>query len=571
MRKPTRQMVRATITIQRFYTHYLARNVTKNGVTCHIISNMDVNKAFDTIRIPAVVQVMKRILLRILVLSERGMVVDDDIKTLRETVNARAFTWAYISAHSPAFITYHNATGDAYSEDVAATAKEMLGVFEGVLRRITDSPMGADHFEAIDKTLDLQQLIRFYGIAFDKWDFQDKKRIVAKYTDKYTNICALEDNFAANNSLTVKVRNSLEAQKAALRIKLNTIKPTGVSALRSLDDARRAQLIAQVAHELVYDPNLDMNQYKTKFCSSQQHKIPNLVLLVAKKGFAYEREYINKIEADGNRCTHQTFKWFLAVFRMLYRYRQEVDVVKQEHAKGRLERIVNTLTEPDMCSIVGISLVVLLTGDVHPVLAQCPETLHFDLPRIIRIHDGFQTQFLVLELTKFLLEIFGDTDKKLDHYNYLTMVTEKIMVGSVGLDEVDKIIDIICTTTSTRFALLQKNSEHLRKLISTRLHIKDNSIGSSKHTLRRIMQIGLDYKNQFRHVAETRAIFKKFDLPISAIGLAPILHTQCAILHKMVKMNTAVHSRRYPKIIQDAAMSVLCEYPLRLRLVVTTG
>jgi hypothetical protein len=561
MRKPTRTMVSAAVTIQRFYTYYLASNVAKFGVTCENIVNMTNFNAFEKIKDKLVVATMKTFLLRVLVLTEHGIVRDDSAKKTRTSVNARSFTWAYISAYSVGFMEYQERIGNTFSKILYTTATEMLETFEKLRIKITSSPRGADHERAVNEALQFPHLIRKYGVVFNEWELIDRQITIGVCKIRMTKLYELEDGFATADSVSKKAQKSLRKSKEDVRRRIHNTGVIGKSTLKKMDQDRLHELLAQVGHELLIDPDIDINQYKYKFASTDQFRLPNLVLLVEKKRARYEREYMYNMFVDGSRRTDKTYEWFLSTFRSIYGYGNG-QITDMQYREACLSSIVKKISPEDVTGFLGMSFVAMLCDKINPVLAKCPETLHFDLYRIAVINKGFHLQHLVITLVQFLKKTILETDRKaLYQFDVLQRIANKVIFYGVCIDDMDEILNIVCDTIKMRYPTVAENRDNVERMIFTELHSKDNNTDNLTQILRNIMYLGIDYKDQFNDVTQTRRIFKQFKLPIEAIGLSGILHMQCTALHKMVKINSEVHSKRYGGIMQNVAIALLYEYP----------
>lgn len=564
IRKSTRAKVRAATTIQRFYTHKLASDATKFGLTRKTIISMPVTEAIQTVKDKRVVHTMKLLLVRFLALVEDKSATNDAGGRVMMAMNSRVFAWAYLSAYNEPFIQYQLRIGDTLSQHAHTTAVEMLDVFESLRVSILSLPRGADPTEFVEKAQSLERLLSLYTQAFFDWDIYDKQRILGICTERMMKLFELEDGLVTADVVSRRALQSLDDRKKAVRTRMmNVSGGVGGPVLAQLEKNRLEYQLAKVGHELLFDPNLDIDTHRYKFASTQQHKLPNLVLLVDKQGVKFEREYMAKIFTNGSCNPENTYKWLFAIMHNGYGYNVKCDETQMKKRKEYLFRLANGLSTSQVKAFTAASFVSLLTGDNRPTMAKCPDTLVFDLHRIAMLHKNFHLQWLCIALVEVVATMLCSTKlKSFERFSMLETIVDEVISKEMDQHEhIEEIVTIVQEVLQPRYTEFSKKRETIRKVLVEGLKEKGDEIDGIKQILRKVMYAGVLYNDEFATVTDARKCFKKFNLPIEAIGLYTLLHRQGLIVHKLVEINTDIHMKRYSSIMADACISILYQYP----------
>lgn len=561
-RHRTEYTTRAATTIQRFYTHKLASNVSRFGLVCKGIAPLSLDQVIATVDNPIVMKTMKLLLLRFLALTEHGSVFDDSVYAIKRAIDIRCFTRAYAAAYNGPFMAYHTRIGNTFSHNLADTAKAMLDTFETLRMSIVSAPRGADHVKFVEEALSLHLMVRAYMSAFNEWDVWDQKRAVSVCKDKLAKLHELEDGFVTAKTVTRRVLQSLDNRKTAVRERMFNISAgAGTAALKEIDRSRLGDKLAQIAHELLVNPSADIDTHRFKFASTEQHKIGNLVLHVAKKGWMYEREYMDEEFATGKRVLVNAYEWYVTILKKSHGYTPNLQK-GVEAEKLFLTQVVDEATKERVDRVSKLAFVVFSTQPVLPPPSDFPETYAMDTERIIAIHKSFYFQKLVVEIVKFTVLILKPIQKNsFDRFDIVDTIAKEIIFKDVGPYDIEQLVTIVFNATTAKCFVYDTYRDSLCESITLLLDDKVEVVGGTAHTLRKVLHESIDYDNGFKTVAATVASFKHFNLPIGATALAPILHKQGLEAHKIVHLNLEVHAKRYASLMQHASISTLYGYP----------
>lgn len=548
-------MVQAATTIQRFYTYKLAADSSRCGLTCKAASNMVFEDVVELMNNDHVVKTIKRLLLRIIVLTAEAP--DACAVQEKRPFIVRSFTWAYMAA-------YHAQLGNSDTEEsrhVTATAAKMISVFDAFRRAIVCAPRGANPVHFIEKASSFPQVVSAYRAAVDNYRVGIQRQNIDVCKERFMKLHQLEDGLVTADAVSTRTRRTLQTRKLALRERM-LASEGGKDALETLDRNRLADMMAQLGHEILMNPGIDIEAHRHKFAPTQQYKLPNLVLLVNKKGIKYEGDYMDTAFGQGRRLLCKTYAWLFSDLehRLSYANCCKTSV---ECQKQQLTELVYGSDQQDVDNKVSFAIVDLLVPlDRRLSMVELPETLVFDIERIARIHKGYHMQCLIVTLAKALVKfphIIGR--RPFTQFDIIDMILNQIISEGLVVEDVEKMVAICFNVLTDNGPTAETDRKDIRDAIVAALDDRGDTYCQTVTSLRLVAFSSVWYDGNFSTVKDTVESFNMCTIPLEARCLASILHEQGNTVKKMMNVNLRVHAKRYKKIVADVAIALLYAYP----------
>ncbi|KAJ1466069.1 hypothetical protein T484DRAFT_1756949 [Baffinella frigidus] len=495
-------MVQAATTIQRFYTYKLAADSSRCGLTCKAASNMVFEDVVELMNNDHVVKTIKRLLLRIIVLTAEAP--DACAVQEKRPFIVRSFTWAYMAA-------YHAQLGNSDTEEsrhVTATAAKMISVFDAFRRAIVCAPRGANPVHFIEKASSFPQVVSAYRAAVDNYRVGIQRQNIDVCTERFMKLHQLEDGLVTADAVSTRTRRT------------------------------------------------------HKFAPTQQYKLPNLVLLVNKKGIKYESDYMDTAFGQGRRLLCKTYAWLFSDLehRLSYANCCKTSV---ECQKQQLTELVYGSDQQDVDNKVSFAIVDLLVPlDRRLSMVELPETLVFDIERIARIHKGYHMQCLIVTLAKALVKfphIIGR--RPFTQFDIIDMILNQIISEGLVVEDVEKMVAICFNVLTDNGPTAETDRKDIRDAIVAALDDRGDTYCQTVTSLRLVAFSSVWYDGNFSTVKDTVESFNMCTIPLEARCLASILHEQGNTVKKMMNVNLRVHAKRYKKIVADVAIALLYAYP----------
>jgi hypothetical protein len=224
------------VTIQRFWTHKLAVEATKYGMTSEIAKALPFVDLLSSLRDTTKVNVMKCIVQRIYSLTRFDMQEN-------KIVNIRVFLAAFMIAYHPAQV-FERTTNLEVA--LCEAAVNMLKVFDVMCTDIANSTRGSCLRETCEKARTFPSVLHDYLDAFQAWKLPDEVKLTERIQHALDALAEAQGHLIESDADTPRFRIEFATQQTRLRLKL--LKIVGVKAFESLDAIRMKK---DVAHALV--------------------------------------------------------------------------------------------------------------------------------------------------------------------------------------------------------------------------------------------------------------------------------------------------------------------------------
>jgi hypothetical protein len=226
----------------------------------------------------------------------------------------------------------------------------------------------------------------------------------------------------------------------------------GRPVVRAMDASRLEEVLAQIAHEFLIDHRFDAEEHRYRLSSEQQHKLPNLLLLVDKQGTAYERDFMDKTFTQGVWCMDKTYMWLFLNLQQAYGFDGTRSQVETARFKDQLSGMVCGITTRHVRRFLTTAFVRLISAPTYPVRANCPETLVLDIGHMANINKTFHLQHLVIRLVRVLYHLMSSsTHKAFDKFSMIEQIIKDVVCVGVKEDDVDQITSIISNGIKSKY------------------------------------------------------------------------------------------------------------------------
>ena len=232
--------IASCVKMQRFWTHKLAVEATKYGMTSEIAKALPFVDLLSDLRDTAKINVMKRIVQRIYSLTATAGRFDIQENKI---VNIRVFLAAFMIAYHPAQVFERTTKLEVA---LCEAAVNMLKVFDVMCTDIANSTRGSCLRETCEKARTFPHVLHVYLDAFQAWKLPDEVKLTERIQHALDALAEAQGHLIESDADTPRFRIEFAAQQTRLRSKLLQI--VGVKAFESLDAIRVKK---DVAHALV--------------------------------------------------------------------------------------------------------------------------------------------------------------------------------------------------------------------------------------------------------------------------------------------------------------------------------